>query len=327
MSRITYLSPPASVVTGGVKMLFRHVDALCAHGFDARVATPDGDPPTWFATTAPVVAFDRIVRGSDILVFPETRAAYLEEFAGWGNRKLVFAQSVQLAFRGLGRKRDYAEFGVEAMICPSHEAVRFCRRRFPRLDALWVPYPVDPAVFSPRGPKRMQIAFAPRKRPIEAMFIADLFRATCPEFSDLPWVVLARMSEGEVAQRLAESMVYLSLNRFDSFGLSALEALASGCVVAGFTGIGGREYATSKNGFWAPEDDCIACADQLAEAVRLSAEGGPLYEAMTQHAAAAAADYTPARFHGQLTRTWRALLDGSDRGPAVSGDVAHHLTA
>jgi len=40
--------------------------------------------------------------------------------------------------------------------------------------------------------------------------------------------------------------------------------MACGCVVAGFTGFGAREFATTQNGFWAEEDDCLECAGQLA---------------------------------------------------------------
>ena len=60
----------------------------------------------------------------------------------------------------------------------------------------------------------------------------------------------------------------------ESVGLTTLEAMASGCVCAGFTGIGGRQYATPDNGFWVDDDDCMAAADALAQAISLVREGG-----------------------------------------------------
>jgi hypothetical protein len=50
---------------------------------------------------------------------------------------------------------------------------------------------------------------------------------------------------------------------------------AAGRICAGFTGVGGREFARPENGFWVPEDDCIAAADALADAADLVRAGGP----------------------------------------------------
>ena len=55
-----------------------------------------------------------------------------------------------------------------------------------------------------------------------------------------------------MARVFGESALFLSLSRFESLGLTTLEALASGCIVAGFTGFGGRDYATACNGWWWP---------------------------------------------------------------------------
>jgi glycosyltransferase involved in cell wall biosynthesis len=119
---------------------------------------------------------------------------------------------------------------------------------------------------------------------------------------------LAKLSESEVARILGESALYLSLCRHEALPLSALEALASGCVVAGFTGFGGRDYATSANGFWADEDDCLAAVDQLAQATRLVVDGGDRHRCLVQNALRTAAAYNPDRFVRQLTECWRNLL-------------------
>ena len=73
------------------------------------------------------------------------------------------------------------------------------------------------------------------------------------------------------AAAMGEAGVFLSLGRLESLGLTPLEAMACGCIVAGFTGIGGQEYASPANGFWAAEDDFPSCIKQLRAALgRLS---------------------------------------------------------
>jgi hypothetical protein len=309
MRRIIYLSWPAKEITGGIKMVFRHVEALRGLGFEASVATEDGVPPHWFSTLAPVLPLNALAPGDDVLVFPENHARLLARFAGWPNRKVVFCQSYSLAFRGVGDRNDYADYGVTAALCPSQLVVTFCRRRFPTLQTFLTPYFLDRLTFKPGPPKRLQIAYAPQKRPLEAAFIRDLFRAENPAHRSLSWVAIEKMPEAEVARVLAESAVYLALARFDSFGLSTLEALASGCFVAGFTGNGGWDYATLRNGFWAEEDDLFGCTTQLAEAVRMATEGKQPGREMIAAGQETAAMYSEERFISRLLECWRQLAD------------------
>src|ERR1700732_2833238 len=102
-----------------------------------------------------------------------------------------------------------------------------------------VPYSIDTLRFHPAA-KQKRIAFMPRKRPIEAAYIRDMFRFTYPEYRDWQWQELNHLSEVEIAQAMNEAQIFVSLSRLEGFGLTPLEAMAAGCVVAGFTGIAGR---------------------------------------------------------------------------------------
>ena len=87
--------------------------------------------------------------------------------------------------------------------------------------------------------KTLQIACVPRKRPNEFRAIADLFRAVYPQHRSLDWVYLHQASEEQVAQVMGLSAVFLSLARLEAHGMTALEAMASGCIVAGYSGVAG----------------------------------------------------------------------------------------
>jgi glycosyltransferase involved in cell wall biosynthesis len=314
MPRIVYLSWPAHEISGGIKMAFHHVETLRQAGFEAYVATPDAKPPTWFDTTVPILSLNQLTPAADVLVFPENHAGFLRQFAAWPNRKVVFCQNQFMVWRGLDVRRDYADFGVRDLICPAELVAAFCRRRCPQQTIHLVSNGIDHQVFHPRPPKRLQIVYAPRKRPLEAAFIRDLFQADNPSWAAIPWQPLDKLSESEVARILGESALYLSLCRFEALPLSALEALASGCVVAGFTGFGGRDYATSGNGFWAVEDDCLDAVQQLTLATRLVMEGGDRHRRLVENAQRSAAVYSPDRFARQLIECWRNLL----REPSAS---------
>ena len=307
MKRIIYLSWPAQEITGGIKMAFRHAEALRESGFEALIATQDSRPPGWFETTVPVVGLAAVERQRDVLAFPENNHELLTQFASWPNRKVVFCQNQILVCLGLGGQQDYAEFGVSDIICCSEMAAYFCRRRFPKLAVHVVPNYVDPGRFQCPNRKKLRIAFMPRKRPLELACIHDLFRSDNPQFRGVPWHRIEGLPESEVAAVLRESAVFLSLCRFEACALSLLEAMASGCVVAGFTGIGSREYTTEKNGFWAAEDDCIECVDQLKRAVELVSAGGSAYREMCEAAVLTARQYSRQRFVQRLVEVWKIL--------------------
>ena len=190
-ARIVYLSWPATEIAGGIKLAFWHVEALREAGMDAVIATPGAEPPRWFETVAPMMDVSQVMAGDDILVFPENHNGMLQAFAAWPNRKLVFCQNQFMVVRGLGGQggcRDYAEFGVSGVLCEGHSVAEFCRMRFPSMPIAMVPVGVDPNLFFPHGKKKLQIAFAAHKRPMEAAFIWDLFCARNPAFASIPWV-------------------------------------------------------------------------------------------------------------------------------------------
>lgn len=317
MPRIVYLSWPANEIAGGIKLSYQHVETLRAANYDATIATPDGRPPEWFKTSAPTITLDELSERTDILVFPENHAGLLRSYKNWRCPKVVFCQNQFMAYRGLDGQACYSDFGVTDIIAEGRLVVEFCERRFPKLRIGSVPILVDTELFRVNTSKRLQIAYMPRKRPMEAEFIKDLFRAESPECCDIPWVAIAHKPEQDVARILADSAIYLSLCRFESYALSVLEALACGCVVAGFTGFGARIYTTAANGFWCEEDDALDCASQLARAVRLATTGGEAYSDIVTNGISDARRHNRTRFDERLLRYWSTFLARDQSASAI----------
>jgi glycosyltransferase involved in cell wall biosynthesis len=145
--------------------------------------------------------------------------------------------------------------------------------------------------------------------------IQDLFRAQAALHRQIPWVPIADMSEAQVASVLAESTIFLSIPAFSSIGLTTLEAMAAGCFSVGFAGQGREEYATSRNGFWAPEGDCMAVADQLARAVHHMRQGGEPFQDTALNVLETGRQYARARSAAPLGHFWREALPADDRIP------------
>jgi hypothetical protein len=198
--------------------------------------------------------------------------------------------------------------GPRAFIAVAPGLAATIRRAFPAASVEVVPCFADERVFRPRGePADWAVAFSPSKRRQEAPAIRAFFDRFHPRHADLEWRELLERPEPEVAAAFAASRLYLSLNRFESVGITPLEAMACGCLCAGFTGVGGREYATPDNGFWAPDDDGEAAADALAQAADLARAGGPRLAAMLDAGRETAAQWSYARFLAALEETWMRL--------------------
>ncbi|MEJ6023194.1 hypothetical protein [Ramlibacter sp. PS4R-6] len=308
MPRIAYLSWPAPEFSGGVKTTFRHVELLRGAGFDAVVATPDGKPPGWFRTDAPHETFADL-RADDVLVLPENSHKWLERFAPRPNRKLVFCQSWSLVYRGLANYASFAEAGVRHILCPSHTVMQFCRERFPGTQLAYTPVLIDEQVFKPAAEKKLQVMAVPFKRMVEFGALHDFFHARYPQWKHVPWHFAKEASEDDVARSMGESAVFLSMARLEAMGMTGLEAMASDCVVTGYSGLpGGTDSATLRSGFWAREDDLYDAARQLDRALAVAQEGGPVRDGMVAAGRETAARYRRQPVTDALAAFWRGFL-------------------
>jgi len=306
MARIVYITPFASSLSGGNKMIFRHVEALCDLGFRAAVRRPaQVSPPEWFEHHAPIEDGSAPLDPDDILVLPEDSLETLRQTAALPNRKVIFCQNpYALAGYGLAAlppeiRAHYRTFmacgvGVAGMIA-----------RYFDYDLISVtPGFADERIFRPAA-KQPVIACSPRHRKTEQQAIRHMFERLHPNAAAWRWEPMETHTEAEVAEVMGRASVFLSLARMEALSLTTLEAMASECLLAGFTGIGAREFATPVNGIWVDEDDCEAAAHALVRAVTLAEQGGGGQALMRRAAAQTAAGWTHAAFVAALGAFWR----------------------
>jgi glycosyltransferase involved in cell wall biosynthesis len=158
--------------------------------------------------------------------------------------------------------------------------------------------------------KKMQVAFMPDKRPKEWPLVRDLLAYRHPRWARIPWVPIRQVSRKACAQVMAESAVFASFSYLEGLGLPPLEAMASGCLVCGFDGHGGADYANAGNGLWVREGDHAGFADALAQALAAT-QGAASNSAVQQLRAGGFTTtirYSQARFERELIRAWQAIL-------------------
>ena len=306
--RILYVHLANPEIAGGQKMAVRHVEALNDLGFEAAcLADPGVVPGGWCAHRAPVLPGGAI-EPDDVVVVPEDGLASLRAVADSPARRVVllcqnpyYLASLNGALEFIAGRQD--RFAAVLAVGPRHAALM--RRLLPGLPVEMVRCFADERLFRP-GEKQLTGVYVPRKRPLEAAAIRRLHQKLHPD-QKIGWVRVEKAAEAQVAEAFGRAAVFLSLSRLESVGMTTLEAMASGCLCAGFLGVGGAEYATAENGFWAPDDDCVAAADALAAAIDLRRAGGPRLQRMLEAAAETARAWSYAAFRAELEAVWMRL--------------------
>ncbi|HEY0836071.1 MAG TPA: glycosyltransferase family 4 protein [Azospirillum sp.] len=304
--RILYVTDNAPTPMGGALVARLHVRHLRANGFDASLLIRRDEAADFFEGDLPRIRLDGefTARDSDILVIPEPWNDVLTRFAGQPGRKVVFCQNHHYVYYGIGKAGSYEALGVSTVFCCGDVIAEYLRTVMGYARVPVVHNGIDRHLFQP-APKRRLIAYMPRKMPVEANFLRETFRRRHPRYERVPWAALNGIPQTEVAKVLGDAAVFVALGRIEGVGLPPLEAMAAGCLVAGFTGGGGREYATDDNGLWCGADDWIGCADRIAEAMQLAEN--PTEETTRRRDAgfATAGRYDLARMEEELLAFWR----------------------
>jgi hypothetical protein len=299
--------------TGGELVNLQHVASLHQQGVRAVAlvnACPQADEAAAAQLPLEVLAPGRQFGADDIVVIPEFYREAFAHFARQPCRKVLHNQGPFLTFRGFDSIEQMNAAGLTAGLSCS----RFCIDLMQRMGSAQTWQLVRPFVhpmFQRGAPKRLQVAHMPDKRPREAPVVRALLRHKYPQWAAVPWVGIAGLSRQACAAVLAESALFASFSWLEGLGLPPLEAMASGCLVGGFDGQGGRDHASADNGLWVAEGDHEGFADALAAGLAIAQAGGAAAQRRIDAGLATAAQYSQARFERELLAAWGAIT-----GPA-----------
>lgn len=263
-STVYYLSPDHDTPSGGVRVVYRHVDTLNAMGIPAAVVHhKPGFRCTWFSHTTRVVsAPETVLSGSDVLVVPEWYGPDLSTVPA-GPRVVVFNQRSYGTFDHVPTGQPLYR-GAAALLAVSDNNADYLRYAFPDIPTHVVRNVVDPSLFHPGDEPTRRIAYMPRRRGEELTEVLHLLaiRGVLRNWSLVP---IDGRSERETADLLRSSAVFLSFSEREGFGMPPAEAMASGCYVVGFTGLAGRDFFDPAYCRPVPEGDVLAFARAVEE--------------------------------------------------------------
>ncbi|REF69544.1 glycosyltransferase family 1 protein [Paracoccus versutus] len=343
--RYLFLCPDTQTASGGIAVIYDTVAALCRAGYDAAILHnspaagyldhPD-KPPLCYTydyyiarqkqgldgrrarLMSPFILMGEKLRGGplkpwrpgaeDILVIPEFMiTAAMTAFPQ--SRLGVFVQNpfafqeahAEAMERGLDiRERADWFLGVSQICLDQFELLNIQTGHH-------LPVSMKPEDFPFREEKERLITYMPRKRSAEARQIVDTLERR-GKLKGYRIQELDNMPRLDVSDHLQRSQFFISLLRMESIGFPAAEAMAAGCIVVGYTGLGGREYFTPKTGVPVTEDDTLGLVHALEAAVAEYAAAPARLDAIRRHASAVVnANYNSDTFETALLKIWREL--------------------
>ncbi len=314
--RIYYYCFDHNRPTGGIKQIYRHVDILRRHGYEAFVLhdTP-GARATWFENTTPVVDREAFARqhdpAADFVVVPEDLGAGAFDFPG---RKVVFNQNVWYGFAAFGwslpPRYPYLDPEVVAALAVSEHNLEYLRFAYPRLHVLRVRYGVDSTRFVPRplAEKKRAIACA-NKAPQELYALLHLLQSRARQglnrLRDYDWVLLQGKSEAGVAALLNDCQLLVFLSTAEGLPLTPLEAMLSGCLVAAYGAGPQQEYLPTQFRFG--PHDLLGMARWIEALADLSAPQLAEWQAVADAGRTAALSYSLEREEESVLAAWSRI--------------------
>jgi len=339
-TRYLFLCPDLTSASGGIAVIYDMVALLNRLGYDAAVVhnSPAAGYPDhpqkiplfytrriWQAYWRYAGARDKIemlrerlvlgshlkpveLRATDVIVTPEFHLAEsIEAFRGWP--LVVFVQnpfalmmSHRLAVeRGLKPDQEIGYWCGIADVCQRHLEI------LGATNIAYFPVSMKPEQFPLRQEKSDLITYMPRKRPWEAKIIDEALRRR-GKIGTYQLKALDGIPRLEVARYLGESRIFISLLRREALGFPAAEAMASGCIVIGFDGLGCEEYFNATTGIPVTEGDVAGVVNAVERTVAEYDKNPARLDAMRKYASDLVNErYSTPAFEAGVVEAWRKV--------------------
>jgi hypothetical protein len=310
---VYFCAPDFDVPSGGVRVVYRHVDILNEAGIPAAVLhRRSGFRCTWFENQTRVAGSRGTIIGpEDLVVVGEVFVSLLWRLAP-RQRFVVFNQNPHLTWERVSDQevdRYTQSPGLAAVLVVSDHSLEMVRYAAPSANVIRLHNSIDPARFFPGPPRRGRvISYMPRRGLNEARQVLGMLhgRGLLRGWEVKP---LAGLSEDRIADQLRSTTIFLSLAYHEGFGLPAAEAMACGAYAVGFHGFAGREYLRPEFSRPVEPGDVLGLARATAEAIeREERDPGWCQERGAAASAFIAAEYSPDRERRDVVETYAGLL-------------------
>lgn len=247
------------------------------------------------------------IRPDDVIVSPEFLfGTVLETFPGRSIVVLSNSFSFERAFmRAVRRGHD-----PNARVAYCIGIWEACLKSFEMVEmgpSAYVPVSFSPSRFPFRREKEPLITYMPRKRPDEALIIDRALRRR-GRLAGYDLQAIDGVPLSQLRDLLGRTRIFISLLQNEALGFPAAEAMASGCLVIGYTGLGTREYFDEETGVPVAEGDTPGIVEAVEAAAADYERDSRRLDAMRERASGRVQEqYSQVRFRESVLQAFTEL--------------------
>lgn len=255
--------PDTNAPIGGIKQIYRQASLINQLGGKAWIVHENNDfRVQWFKNDTPVIGLEQLKkrgmsRHKDVIVFPETWHEASTNFApGIGkvffNQNAYYSLGIKEVNPGFANGYGDPELFFHLFVSEDNQALASYVFGLAPESTGVLKNGIDTERFKPRakedGGKELEVAYMIRKNPdhVQRLLLISQRRNL---LSRARFTELSSLQEGEVANHLGRTRIFLSFEYPAGWPLPPAEAMASGCVVVGYHGEGGKDYFQSTHCF------------------------------------------------------------------------------
>jgi Glycosyl transferases group 1 len=291
MTRFLFYVPDPKNPTGGLNVIFDLVQTLKSLGFDTEAISSSPDASYRYMSPEPKIAYvpgivepasvkqralkwgrniakvrrNAILdlRKDDVIVVPEYLADWLPSV--FPDHKCVLLNQGYYVVANVATSKTWEPKAFVATISMS-QACHDMAELMGLTGLYRIPLSLDHDLFAAATDKKNVIAFMPRRREMDVKIVVKLLRDR-GNVSDFELRPLDNLNHRDIAKAMGEASIFLSFSELEGFGLPPAEAMSAGCVVVGYTGVGGKEYFDAEVGFPIEDGnikDYVLCVEAVA---------------------------------------------------------------
>lgn len=248
---------------GGVKQIHRVAEQLIVLGYQVTLVQDSATfHPAWFSSSIRTISkdewnsLDYLDPNTDIVVLAETFLPVIQSLFPT-LKKIIFNQNCAYSF-GIPSQdmwnptsvvKAYSHPCVVQIWCVSLHDYLFLTEcmSLPSNKVSLLTNGIESDIcIPPKAKKKFQIAFMPRKNQRDSRIVRALieYQSWSTGWNFVP---IENMNHAQTIKILQDSLLFLSFGYPEGFGLPVAEALACGCAVIGYSGLGGRELFNIPN--------------------------------------------------------------------------------
>jgi len=244
---IYYYLPQIGAISGGIKQIYRHIEILNSTGYNAKIFYGMLDRNNlWFDNGCPKENNLLAILSDDYIALPEISLQCVNKFLTRTKNIIIFNQNCYYTFVSTQYNLDkfkpiiYDFDIIKAFIVVSEDSRNYLNTCFPNNYIYRVFNGINDKLFYPQHKENI-ITFMPRKNNNHINQIINIISRN-EILKGWKLIAVDNMTQSQVADIFNSSKIFLSTGCPEGCPLPPLEAIFSGNVVVGYTGVGGKEY-------------------------------------------------------------------------------------